>query len=660
MSGTNLESQKEVGWGSLGCLHPKCNPASLSCAAASTSLPYWLDILTLSVLRFLFVRSILYPLSAIISTHPLSTQCHRISNPVSDVRGSVCPAWAIYKPREYHTQLRSAQMSEKPQGSAEAAKKSKGPAGGHDDSPVTSHAPGYTVKITFHDAEHLPIADLGSLSSDPYLTAHFKTDLPSRHKEDPPLLFRSRTVWRNTNPVWNQEWIIAHVPTSGFDLKLRLYDEDSTDKDDRLGNAHIEVRELNENWEGIQNRSYKIKKSAGSWRAYALRGLTLCIGKDKHMSGHLRISVEVLGLSPGNDGGRAYTIGPNNWCKNFSPLLGRIAGSKEPDKPQDEKRQALNGEKGTSNAATHLGGQHKSKEEQAWEKKSSQYNFQSNQMQLQGPVPPELYHRYVEFRPFMKSMFMGKGIRGFLLSKALHHQHTVVYNYNRQTQYGVFEEPTNDMTLKFLELAHWDEGGRIHTYVITLDGLLRFTETGKEFGIDLLSKHTMHSNVGVYIAFSGEFFIRRLKNKHKPAPDGVGASTMNTGSAEGNESHPPKQIAGGPPTEEPPKDPAYYELVIDNDSGTYRPNAKLLPLLREFLSKSLPGLKIVTLDCQKDEELMGKLKQEQRDRKKAEAGGQEVVYTQMSSGSSVSSSDDERLDELAAEREGDGQGEGHQ
>lgn len=46
---------------------------------------------------------------------------------------------------------------------------------------------------------------------------------------------------------------------------------------------------------------------------------------------------------------------------------------------------------------------------------------------------------------------------------------------------------------------------------------MRFTETGKEFGIDLLSKHTMHSDLNVYVAFSGEFFIRRLSKPDKSA-----------------------------------------------------------------------------------------------------------------------------------------------
>jgi hypothetical protein len=32
--------------------------------------------------------------------------------------------------------------------------------------------PGYTLKITFHRAEDLPVADFGSFSSDPYISAH--------------------------------------------------------------------------------------------------------------------------------------------------------------------------------------------------------------------------------------------------------------------------------------------------------------------------------------------------------------------------------------------------------------------------------------------------------------------------------------------------------
>lgn len=234
-------------------------------------------------------------------------------------------------------------------------------------------------------------------------------------------------------------------------------------------------------------------------------------------------------------------------------------------------------------------------------------------------------------------MFTSTSIRGRLLHHALKHQHSRIYCYDRDTKYGSFPSPCKDLTLKFLDLVHYDQGGRIYTYVLTLDGTWRFTETGKEFGIDLLSKHTMHSDVNVYIAFSGEFFIRRLKTPHKG------------GTPEDQETHPPVDISGGPPEGAPPNDPAYYSLIIDNDSGTYRPNAKVLPQLKDFMQKSLPGIKVVTLDCQSDQEKMDKWKGEQRERKKAEGKGMVVVQDD---NSSISSSDEDDLDDRQREYEG--------
>lgn len=529
----------------------------------------------------------------------------------------------------------------------------KGPAGGYDATPIHHRAPGYTIKFTIHRATHLPLADLATLSADPYCRLELKTGLPTRHKEDPPLVFRTRTVWRQTEPEWEQSWIVANVPRTGCRLKARVYDEDSNDIDDRLGNAHITIHSVNEDWQGFKDRAFKIMKRSGSWRAYALRGVAVAMRRTEGLNGYLYVSAECLGRTPGEEGGRAYTVGLQYWCKNYSPLLGRIAGRKEPNDPRyraqhDEDHARMTGEEiSTRDKATAVAGRDDSPQKQQEAKQGPQrYNFQSNQMQLQGPVPPELYHRYVEFRPFVKSMFTGSGLRGVLLNKALHAQHTKVYNFNKDTRYGYFEGPCNEMTTKFLDLAHWDQGGRIHTYIITLDGLIRFTETGKEFSVDLLSKHTMHSDASIYIAYSGEFFIRRLKNKHAPPPE----AQRGSGKAQTNESHPPADVSGGPPQEPGPQDPAYYELIIDNDSGTYRPNAKLLPLLRQFLQHNFPGLKVVTLDSQGDAEFMKKLKDEQRERKKQE--GNQMVFAQVSRSSSLSSSDDERLDDVANEQAG--------
>lgn len=120
-------------------------------------------------------------------------------------------------------------------------------------------------------------------------------------------------------------------------------------------------------------------------------------------------------------------------------------------------------------------------------------------------------------------------------------------------------------------MAHFDEGGRIFTYAVLLDGIFRFTETGKEckllafprmnfsnrpslVGIDLLSKHTMHSCVATYTAFSGEFFIRRVKDR-KDLDKPVSEQTT----------HPPADLENGPPNDEAPQDPSLYELIIDNE-----------------------------------------------------------------------------------------------
>jgi hypothetical protein len=253
-------------------------------------------------------------------------------------------------------------------------------------------------------------------------------------------------------------------------------------------------------------------------------------------------------------------------------------------------------------------------------------SFQANQFQLQGPVPAELYHRFVEFKPFVKGMFSKAGLRGRILNSALHHQHSRVYNFSNSTENGIVKPRSEEASLQFLKMVHYDEGGRIFTYVLTLDGLLRFTETGKEFGIDLLSKHTMHSDVNIYIACSGEFFIRRLKYPKEPTD------------APGQKSHPNTDIPGGPPSSPPPEDPRNYELVIDNDSGTYRPKGDLLPLLHKFLSENFPGLHVATKECT-DEEL-DKMKDEQRERKKKEGNNLQIVQN---SDDEISSNDEETL-----------------
>ncbi|KAL3417271.1 hypothetical protein PVAG01_11271 [Phlyctema vagabunda] len=476
----------------------------------------------------------------------------------------------------------------------------KEPAGGFDDTPIPSASDGYTVRFTFHRAKNLPVADLNSRSSDPYIHATLTSALPKRHKEDPEMILRTKTVHKSTDPEWNQTWTVAGVPSSGFRLKCRLYDEDPSDHDDRLGNVTIHVGHIDASWPGIREEAFDIKKRMASKRAYLLRGCVAMLNREIHMSGSLFVSAEVLGESE-KPYGRMYTVGESCWFKHYSPMIGRLAGTKAPGSSEGGK-----------------------------DSKTERYDFQANQFQLQGPVPEHLYHRFVEFKPFVKGMFSQTGIRGRVLNKALHHQHSHVYNFSNTTEYGVVKPKSEEASLQFLKMVHFDEGGRIFTYVITIDGLFRFTETGKEFGIDLLSKHTMHSDVNIYIACSGEFFVRRLAHPHEHTD------------SPNQKSHPNSDIPGGPPNEPPPADPKHYELIIDNDSGTYRPKGDLLPELKAFLKEQFPGLHIVTKEC--TDKGLERMKKEQVTRKKKE--GKDIQLVQ-NSDDEISSSDEEELDRRA-------------
>ena len=515
----------------------------------------------------------------------------------------------------------------------------QGPQGGFDSTPIPrplTGTVGYTVRIKFHRAFNLAIGDAHALSSDPYVLAQLNTSSPTRHKEDPKLRFRTQTVRKDTEPEWNEEWIVANVPSSGFKLKIRLYDEDPADHDDILGKVYVTVPSLSDDWPGIINQPYRVRVRDSSMRAILIRAFATCFRMVEHFQGELYLSIDLLGRTQEDgQGGRLYTVGPCRWTQHYSPLLGRIANVKEPD--QDEQDQA-------------------SEPNCPVQKRIEHYNFQANQIQLQGPVPTQMYHRFVEFKPWVRRMFTTKGVSGIVLGKALHHQHKRVYNFGRSTEWGYFPQGACvEMTKQFLDLVHYDKGGRIFTYVLTLDALFRFTETGKEFGIDMLSKHTMHSDVSIYIAFSGEFFIRRRKHRQRSRSPNSRAkpSEQTQEERQNNNAHPSEDINDESREEGQPTDPSDYELVIDNDSGTYRPNASLLPVLASFLYKSLPGLQIQTLDCQADAEKMSKMKAEQGERKKKE--GDHIIYTQGSDSSSISSTEDEALDEVQAAYQSGGQ-----
>lgn len=213
-------------------------------------------------------------------------------------------------------------------------KEKANPPGGYDATPIPSAPDGYTIKFTFHRAKNLPVSDLNS-RSDPYIHATLTSGLAKRHKEDPDLVIRTPTVHRNTDPEWETVWIVAGIPSTGFRLKCRLYDEDPSDHDDRLGNVTVYVDRFGKDWLGIKNESFDVKKRMASKRAYFIRGCATIINNAK-MSANLWLSAELLGESE-KPHGRMYTVGLTRWVKHYSPMIGRITGTKAPGSSQGEE-----------------------------------------------------------------------------------------------------------------------------------------------------------------------------------------------------------------------------------------------------------------------------------------------------------------------------------
>ncbi|KAJ7708835.1 hypothetical protein B0H17DRAFT_916441 [Mycena rosella] len=473
-------------------------------------------------------------------------------------------------------------------------------------------APTYTVEITFNRAKNLPVADISTLSCDPYILA--EAIIPDVE----PLKFRTPTIRRNRDPTWDATWLVSGVPASGFKLLMILYDEDPGEpSDDRLGKAlaRFGPEQMKEGFESMETE-YTLQKRRGDLHPYILTYLTALLPGEK-LKKHNRViaSVRVLRKDADQkDDLRMYTLGPNRYSRHFSPLIGSIV-NKAPRKDANDSDGQTDGQGAALSATT----------------------FIANKVQLAGPVPRELRHRFVGYRPFINWMFADSGIAGRILYHGLRRQYRTVYMCDKRTVWGVVDAPdegkddgaSEALARQFLDMTAWGEGAKLFTYVITLDGEWRFTETGPEFGIDLLSKHSMHADLAKEIAYSGEFFVRpkdAAKEKQLQESEADDAAQKDASRT--------------------PKD---YELIIDNDSGTYRPKKELLPVLQEWLAdaRRLGGLGGVRAMDGFDEELKGMKAERAKEKealtgvkdgdKKGKGKGRMVPVRQGTSVSSISS-----------------------
>jgi hypothetical protein len=110
----------------------------------------------------------------------------------------------------------------------------------------------------------------------------------------------------------------------------------------------------------------------------------------------------------------------------------------------------------------------------------------------------------------------------------------------------------------------------VYTYIISSeDDSFRFSETGAAFFTDFASKHALHANCYETVRYSGEF-------------------------------HPRPQGGWDKFSDDIPDESIKWELVIDNNSGTYAPDKKLLPKVKGLLEYNFPSFTIFALDHRDD------------------------------------------------------------
>jgi len=162
----------------------------------------------------------------------------------------------------------------------------------------------------------------------------------------------------------------------------------------------------------------------------------------------------------------------------------------------------------------------------------------------------------------------GSGPTSLAIRSSIQAGHRMLYARSTRNAFGIIESSKDIVNLL--------RGGRgasahrikpaVYTYVIAEgDDSLRFSETGAAFFVDFASKHALHANCAPRVRYSGEFHPRPVS---------------------GWESF----------SDETPDDQVEWEIVIDNNSGTYSPDPKLLPNLKDLLEYNFPGLPFVALD----------------------------------------------------------------
>ncbi|VDC07237.1 unnamed protein product [Peniophora sp. CBMAI 1063] len=191
-------------------------------------------------------------------------------------------------------------------------------------------------------------------------------------------------------------------------------------------------------------------------------------------------------------------------------------------------------------------------------------------------VPAFFDHTFQEWNhdySAAKTIF-GTGPSSFAVRSSIKTGHSLLYARSTRNGFGTIQT-AKDVTDLLCgggrssgprELAKHRVKPAVYTYVIAPeDETFRFSETGAAFFVDFASKHALHANCSEKVYYSGEFH---------PRPKGGWASF----------------------SDDTPDDQVEWELVIDNNSGTYSPDKEMLPALQACLSYNFPWFTVLALD----------------------------------------------------------------
>lgn len=350
----------------------------------------------------------------------------------------------------------------------------------------------------------------------------------------------SNVIQNNLNPVWNEIWRIRNVPSTAS-LKVEVMDKDEgSATDDFIGKFTVSLTPGAKEIE-IEGPVVSLRKARGSF--------------------WLKVDTKPSQMKQKEEFQYLFD-GPVRVTRHFSPTVGLLtSGNNAPNSSQQ----------GASADGGDAGGRRQRPNRDVRLYSTWKFNLKAVPLYFR-----DVYQGWNQKYPAAQKIF-GTGPASMAVRTGIQAGHRMLYARLAKNGVGVIdniaedgsEEPvplkdvlnaglSTGLTSGALAPTLAGEDGRIkpavYTYIISaVDDTWRFSETGAAFFVDFASKHALHANCATKVRYSGEFH---------PRPVGGWANFKDSTSDEEVD----------------------WELVVDNNSGTYAPDKMMLPTVQECLA----------------------------------------------------------------------------